>query len=444
MRALLVALFRFTLRIFFRRVETEGLERVPMTGPLMFVLNHPNSLVDPVFVLCLAPRPASFLAKAPLFRIPLVGALVRGAGSIPVERRQDPGADLTKNREMFARVRAHLGAGGAVALFPEGTSHSDPRLKPMKTGAARIALGVASPTPLRIQPVGLFYTDKRTFRSAALVYFGEPFPVTPAPLDAAGEPPPDVVKALTDRIGQALGDVTLQADAFEAHDFVARTERILASARRERDDAPRPELAEEFAFRRRVLAGYNALKARDPERLESIRRRVLRYEDKLRGAGIDPWDVPVGRFSTGRIMVLTGLFLLRFLLLIPLGVPGLLLHYLPYRLVGELSKRAVGKYDDILATAKAVSAFIVFPLTWMVVTWLVWRRAGAAAGIASLVLAPFSGYAALRLAELWDRALGALRAVGLWILGRRSFLHLQIERRVLREDILVIAAELGV
>jgi glycerol-3-phosphate O-acyltransferase/dihydroxyacetone phosphate acyltransferase len=444
MRALLVALLRFTLRIFFRRVETEGLERVPMTGPLMFVLNHPNSLVDPVFVLCLAPRPASFLAKAPLFRIPLVGALVRGAGSIPVERRQDPGADLTKNREMFARVRAHLGTGGAVALFPEGTSHSDPRLKPMKTGAARIALGVAAPTPLQIQPVGLFYTDKRTFRSAALVYFGEPFPVTPAPLDTAGEPAPDLVKALTQRIGQALGAVTLQADAFEAHEFVARTERILASARRESDDAPRPELAEEFGFRRRVLAGYNALKARDPERLEGIRRRVLRYEDKLRGAGIDPWDVPVGRFSTGRIMVLTGLFLLRFLLLIPLGVPGLLLHYLPYRLVGELSKRAVGKYDDILATAKAVSAFIVFPLTWIVVTWLIWRWAGAAAGIAALVLAPLSGYAALRLAELWDRALGALRAVGLWMLGRRSFLHLQVERRVLREDILVIAAELGV
>jgi 1-acyl-sn-glycerol-3-phosphate acyltransferase len=444
MRAAIVALLRINLRLFFRRVETEGVERVPMTGPLMFVLNHPNSLVDPVFVLCLAPRPASFLAKAPLFRIPIVGSLVRASGSIPVERRQDPGADLTKNREMFARVRAHLAAGGAVALFPEGTSHSDPRLKPMKTGAARIALGVSSPTPLQIQPVGLFYTDKRTFRSAALVYFGEPFPVRPAPLDAASEPPPELVKSLTERIGAALGDVTLQADAFEAHDFVARTERILASARRERDDAPRPELAEEFAFRRRVLAGYNALKARDPERLERIRRRVLRYEDKLRGAGIDPWDVPVGRFSTGRVLLLSGVFLLRFLLLIPLGVPGLLLHYLPYRLVGVLSERAVGKYDDILATAKAASAFIVFPLTWLVVAWLVWRSWGTAAGIVSLVLAPLSGYAALRLAELADRALGAVRAVGLWLLGRRSFLHLQIERRVLREDILVIAAELGV
>ena len=444
MRALLVAFLRVTLRTFFRRVETAGLDRVPQAGPLMLVLNHPNSLVDPVFVLCLAPRPVAFLAKAPLFRIPLVGALARGVGSIPVERRQDPGADLSKNREMFARVRAHLDQGGAVALFPEGTSHSDPRLKPMKTGAARMALGVNAAPPLLIQPVGLFYTDKRTFRSAALVYFGEPFAVRPEPLDAAGEPPPERVKELTERIGQALGEVTLQADAFEAHDFVARTERILASARREHDAAPRPELAEEFAFRRRVLAGYHALKARDPDRLERIRRRVLRYEDKLRGAGIDPWDVPVGRFRAGGVVLRTALFLLRFLVLLPLGLPGLLLHYLPYRLVGVLSQRAVGKYDDILATAKAASAFIVFPLTWAVVAALVWTRGGWPAGVLVLVLAPLSGYAALRLAELADRALGAARAVGLWLLGRRSFLHLQIERRVLRDDILVIAAELGV
>jgi len=441
---MVTTLLRFTLRIFFRRVETEGMERVPRQGPLMFVLNHPNSLVDPVFILCLAPRPVSFLAKAPLFRIPLVGWLVRSAGSIPVQRRQDPGADLSKNREMFGRVRAHLAAGGAVALFPEGTSHSDPRLKPMKTGAARIALGVSAPTPLRIQPVGLFYTDKRTFRSAALVYIGEAFEVSPAPLDELGEPPADRVQALTEQIGSALAGVTLQADAFEAHDFVARTERILASQRRESDDAPRPELADEFAFRRRILAGYHALRSRDASRLDQIRRRINRYEDRLRGAGIDPWDVPVGKFRTSRVMLYMGLFLLRFLLLLPLGVPGLVLHYLPYRLVGLLSQRAARKYDDTLATAKAVAAFIVFPVTWFAIGGLFWVWLGPLAAIIALLLAPPSGYAALRLVELADRALGALRALGLWLLGRRQFLHLQVERRVIREEVLRIAAELGV
>ena len=443
-RTAVIALLRLTLRIFFRRVELEGDDKVPRSGPLMFVLNHPNSLVDPVFVLCLAPRPVSFLAKAPLFRIPLVGSLVRAAGSIPVERRQDKGADLSKNREMFTRVRVHLSQGGAVALFPEGTSHSDPRLKPMKTGAARIALGVGGPLPLRIQPVGLFYTNKQTFRSAALVFYGEPFEVSPAPLDPAGEPPAEAVQELTARIGRALGEVTLQADAFEAHDFVARTERILASQRRESDDAPRPELADEFSFRRRILAGYHALRERDPVRLERVRRRVNRYEDRLRGAGIDPWDVPVGRFRTSRVLLYMGLFLLRFALLLPLGVPGLLLHYLPYRLVGVLSQRAVGKYDDILATAKATAAFIVFPLTWLVAGALCWRWLGPLAGALALLLAPPSGYAALRLVELGDRALGALRALALWLLGRRQFLHLQLERRLLRDDILKLAAELGV
>jgi 1-acyl-sn-glycerol-3-phosphate acyltransferase len=441
---MVIGLLRFTLRIFFRRVETEGIERVPTRGPLMFVLNHPNSLVDPVFILCLAPRPVSFLAKAPLFRIPVVGWLVRSTGSIPVERRQDPGADLSKNREMFARVRAHLAQGGAIALFPEGTSHSDPRLKPLKTGAARIGLGVSSTLPLTILPVGLFYTDKHTFRSSALVYFGEPFEVSPAPLDQGGEPPPDQVQALTERITGALGAVTLQADAYEAHDFVARTERILASQRRESDDAPRPELADEFAFRRRILAGYHALRARDPARLARIRRRIYRYEDRLRGAGIDPWDLPVGKFRTGRVVLHMALFLVRFVLLLPLGLPGLLLHYLPYRLVGVLSRRAVGKFDDILATAKAVAAFIVFPLAWLAAGLLFWRWLGPPAGVVALLLAPPSGYAALRLVELADRALGTLRSLGLWLLGRRQFLHLQVERRVIREEVLQLAAELGV
>jgi glycerol-3-phosphate O-acyltransferase / dihydroxyacetone phosphate acyltransferase len=139
-----------------------------------------------------------------------------------------------------------------------------------------------------------------------------------------------------------------------------------------------------------------------------------------------------------------GSFLLRFLLLLPLGLPGLLLHYLPYRLVGVLSGRAAGKYVDVLATAKAAAAFVVFPLTWLVVSLLGWRRWGPLAGAVILLLAPVSGYAALRMVELGDRALGALRALALWLLGRRRFLHLQVERRVLREEILGLAAELGV
>src|SRR5437762_6428977 len=178
---MLRSLLRMLIRIFFRRIEVTGVERVPLEGPVIFVLNHPNGLIDPAFLLCLAPRRVSFLAKAPLFRMPIIGSIVRAVEAIPVHRRQDAGADLRKNAETFEAAQAVLVKGGTIAIFPEGTSHSDPKLRPLKTGTARIALGAAAGLPadlaLEIVPAGLHYRAKQTFRSAALRHCGTPFSV---------------------------------------------------------------------------------------------------------------------------------------------------------------------------------------------------------------------------------------------------------------------------
>src|SRR5262245_30581655 len=146
------------VRLFFRRIEVEGREHVPATGPVIFILNHPNALMDPLVLINQAGRPVSFLAKEPLFRTPVLGRMVKAMDAIPVYRRMDQ-ADTANNAKTFAAARELLARGGSLALFPEGTSHSDPRLKPFRTGAARIALGARVPG-LRIVPAGLFYTDK--------------------------------------------------------------------------------------------------------------------------------------------------------------------------------------------------------------------------------------------------------------------------------------------
>src|SRR6266513_3359883 len=198
MRALLLPLLRVVLRIFFRRIEVSGTDSVPRVGPVIFVLNHPNGLIDPAFLLCLAPRRVAFLAKAPLFRMPLIGAIARAFEAIPVHRRQDAGADLGKNAETFEAARAVLVRGGTIAVFPEGASHSDPKLRPLKTGTARIALGAAAAFPpnliLEIVPVGLYYRAKQTFRSVALLHFGAPFSVERIRLAPGAEPPPEPVR----------------------------------------------------------------------------------------------------------------------------------------------------------------------------------------------------------------------------------------------------------
>ncbi len=137
-RRLIVALVKLALRIYFRHIEVVGFEHIPLKTPVIFVLNHPNALIDPVFLLCLAPRRVSFLAKAPLFRMPVIGSLVRALDSLPVYRRQDEGEDVSRNNETFAAARKLLARGGTIGVCPEGVSHDEPRLRPIKTGVARI------------------------------------------------------------------------------------------------------------------------------------------------------------------------------------------------------------------------------------------------------------------------------------------------------------------
>src|SRR5919199_1609839 len=103
------------------------------------------------------PRRISFLAKSTLFPLPVIGWLLRTVEALPLYRRADAGEDVSRNLRTFEACRRLLLRGRRVALFPEGLSHNEPKLQPVKTGAARIALSSSVPG-LKIVPVGLYYT----------------------------------------------------------------------------------------------------------------------------------------------------------------------------------------------------------------------------------------------------------------------------------------------
>src|SRR5207248_6710097 len=117
MRRAVTALLRVLTRVFFKRIDIVNAERLPADAPVIFAVNHPNGLIDPLFLLCFAPRPVSFLAKAPLFTMPVIGWIVRGLDSIPVYRKQDNVAGGS-NEETVARARGVLARGSASAIFP--------------------------------------------------------------------------------------------------------------------------------------------------------------------------------------------------------------------------------------------------------------------------------------------------------------------------------------
>ncbi|MFY9618185.1 MAG: lysophospholipid acyltransferase family protein [Pyrinomonadaceae bacterium] len=441
-RRILCAVLRLALRIYFRRVEIIGLENVPADKPVIFVLNHPNALVDPVFLLCLAPRRVSFLAKAPLFRMPVVGSLVRALDSLPAYRQQDAGEDVTRNRETFEAAWKLLSRGGTIGICPEGVSHNEPRLKPLKTGAARIALGAASSgaqLDVKIVPVGLYYTEKTTFRSSALLRFGEPINVEPVELQPDGAPPRDAVHALRRQIEDALRDVILHAEHDEALALVDRVEQIFSADELSEHDEEQ-SLARSLQLRQRLLEGYGILRTYSPKRIAAIDMRVNRLHSELQQAGIDPFDLSLPASAAHTITWLIAQLALS-LLLAPFAIVGTLLHYPAYRLAGYLARTLSRGEQDVVSTFKIVAALLFFPLTWIVTAFVIWAYVGLFAALGALVMVPVCGYVAIRFAEELDRLSGGFQALMLFLLRRRWFLRLLAERAAIRKEILALRDE---
>jgi 1-acyl-sn-glycerol-3-phosphate acyltransferase len=432
--ALFQAFLRLVLRIFFRGVEIVGRERLPLGRPMVLVANHVNGLIDPLLLLGALPAHPRLLAKSTLWKNPVVRPWVELAGAIPVYRHQDR-VDTAQNSETFARCHDLLARGGTIALFPEGKSHSEPALQPLKTGLARIVLGAERKHPglgTRIVPVGLTFDAKQRFRARALLKIGEP--VDPSPEAAlGGEENPDAVHALTARVADALERVTLNYDSWEDARLVVRAAELYG---RDAVELPgRRRLAESFPIQQAFIEGAEELRRRFPDRVAAVAADVRAYDDLLRAFHLRD-DQVAAAYPSSPVLRFVGRTLLRLLIHFPLAVIGAILNWVPYRLIGAIAPRVAGDAPDQTATYKLFGAILLFPLTWITAAVLAVRWTGAwwAAPLA-LLLAPAAGYAALLFDEHRSRFWLEARAYLLLRSRKRSAEELRACRRRVLEGV---------
>ena len=129
-------------RLFFRlynRLEVRGLSNVPNEGPMLVASNH-ASFVDPPLVGSVLPIRLRYLAKESLFRVPLLGFLIRTLGAVPVARE-----DSQRAGAVMKLLLALLKEGECVLLFPEGSRTEDGRLKPLEAGVAYLSVKTGVP-----------------------------------------------------------------------------------------------------------------------------------------------------------------------------------------------------------------------------------------------------------------------------------------------------------
>lgn len=172
------------LHWFYSSIQVIGKERIPAKGPVLIAASHHNALVDALIAGWIAPRRITLTAKATLMDNAFLAWLFPAVGVVPLRRASDerkragqPKLDAARNIGAFESIFDVLEKDGMILIFPEGKSHSEPSLAPLKTGVSRIALEAPDTRAIRglqIIPLGLNFEDKGNPGTAVLAEVGEP------------------------------------------------------------------------------------------------------------------------------------------------------------------------------------------------------------------------------------------------------------------------------
>jgi 1-acyl-sn-glycerol-3-phosphate acyltransferase len=119
--------------------RVSGFEHLAAAGPAMIVANH-ASYIDVIVLMAVLPEDVRFIAKAGLAGYPVVGAVIRRAGPVTIEK-----TEISQRLAGADQISHALGRGISIAVFPEGTFFRHPGLLPFRLGAFRAAVEAGRP-----------------------------------------------------------------------------------------------------------------------------------------------------------------------------------------------------------------------------------------------------------------------------------------------------------
>ena len=390
---------RVVLGSFFRSIRVQGLENVPQDRGGILVSWHVSGVIDPALMVNTFPRQVVFGARHGLLKIPLIGRVMTEMGTVPIYRAEDlddlsPEQRRERNAGSLDALAEAVAKGKFAALFPEGDTHDNPYLSPIKSGAARfyyrarqlqqVHAETENDPPPVILPVGLFYDNKTLWRSDVLVVFHPPI-VLPEHLDF--DPPPQATteeliepaRELRDLIEANLNASVHATESWELHRLMQRSASVVRAERAKRAglvDKP-ADFQERVEGAGQIWEGHRALSEKDPQALEVLLERMERYDDDLTALGLDDADLDhaPGLFSPSMVFLLLLQLAGLVVVLPPLLIIGLAVNW-PATLIGWAATKKFSRSPRDDATVKIMVGTLTYPLSWLDAGLGAWRFAG--------------------------------------------------------------------
>lgn len=160
-----------------KKIKIVGKENIPKKGAVLFAVNHPNGLLDPLLVTTNTSRDTHYLVRASTFKKPLVKKFLATLNLMPIYRIRDGVKELSKNTEVFNDCYEILNNQNALMIFPEGSHDKRRTVRTLSKGFTRILFGALDKYPalkVTVIPVGITYQNISQFPCKVAIHFGKP------------------------------------------------------------------------------------------------------------------------------------------------------------------------------------------------------------------------------------------------------------------------------
>ncbi|KAI8379761.1 uncharacterized protein BYT42DRAFT_569929 [Radiomyces spectabilis] len=371
---IVVQISRSALWSFFSEIKTENIHNVPSEGPLIVAATHHNMIIDPAVLSVTFPenRPLHYWAKDTMFKHPQAKRFLENCGVVPVDR-------TTKNNTLlYAATYEVLRLNEAIAVFPEGTSHTLPCLGTFKDGTSFAALEYAKlvtedprpnaegkiPQKATVLPVGIVYPEKSKYRSTVIVRYGKPITVD-SYMATYAEDPKKAAKQLTKDIETSIRALTVNAPNWDVRDAAEMARWLLFPGEH-------GIMKDYVDVTQSLINAMIDLGKKTPE-VESLQHSLKIYKLELDLLGLK--DSHIAKYNEKNITAAsTTIELLRrtvaSLIDLPLFLPGLVAH-LPLYVAGYFA----GKfeiYEEVRAQNKIFFGLALVPLIYMIAFLWAW------------------------------------------------------------------------
>lgn len=363
--AILKIIIRLATRIFYREVSIKNEHLIPTEKKkaLLIVANHPNTFMDPILIGSILPQEVHFLANGGVFKTKFVSWILSQLNMIPIFRKQDKNGGSEQNQKTFEKCYEHLKSQKSILIFPEGTSAIERKIRPVKTGTARIGLGAETfndfNTEVEILPIGLNYEAQNYFRSKVHIRIGETISIKDYK-ELLLQNEDKAIRTLTQDIQTSLEELTVVTENEQEDEMVKNIETIykheweseLSFVHEEKD----------YILAKELTNAVDHFKNEDPDQIKLLQTKLNTYFEELAQNNIHDKNI----HSSTAHLVLDTLFLVVFS---PIYLFGLLNNYVAYRFPAFLTYK-ITKDESYFAPIALSFGILSFGILYSLQGWL--------------------------------------------------------------------------